>query len=589
MVERLLEEERQIINENWNKIKRDVIEYSKAEMTIKNLTIKAKKELNRINLVISNKNKSNVFISASINAKIMTFKLQKEEKIIDKKELVYEPSSIIYFINHFEMQNPIFKKKEDDKLVDKSVTEENVGEIFDNPDIKEIIDDSFESYIKKDDFLKFTKESNKICDYYDDFSFKEYSNLAEIITQKSSDIITSEGRNNLIEFLRSLNLIKEKMIILAGAQKIGITFSVLKIVKYYSILYLDLNIIYNLNNSDKKKYIFNTFINLFRDYNDYHRFIVENILKLQGYDNFLSLLEEMISKIANKLKNIIIIIDNYDDYLVGEKKLSSDFLDKIYNLIKYSTVKMLFIGRGKFISNLLIDFFYDKSKIKKYILFKYYNTLDLNIENIIHSYYKENQINDIDLYYNKNKENSLKSIIPNLLMIKNISNIIGKDFRNNFPFQFFQLSKKENENLKIVFQFDDLINLNNIKLREYITKLDDVTLFYENSISFIKGFLFKELVILNLMNNKNCFKNLRFPRSNIIEVESIYEIKEDVETLDDLEKGPILVVPQKGGEVFDFGIIIENNGMNYFIGAQIGINKTDDEIYEYNKKNNSYI
>jgi hypothetical protein len=50
----------------------------------------------------------------------------------------------------------------------------------------------------------------------------------------------SEGRNNLIEFLRSLNLIKEKIIILAGTQKIGITFSILKIVKYYSILYLDL-------------------------------------------------------------------------------------------------------------------------------------------------------------------------------------------------------------------------------------------------------------------------------------------------------------------------------------------------------------
>ena len=85
MVERLLEEERQIINENWNEIKKNVLEYSKAEITIKEFTIKAEKELNRINLVIINKNKSNVFISASINAKIMTFKLQKEEKKLTRK------------------------------------------------------------------------------------------------------------------------------------------------------------------------------------------------------------------------------------------------------------------------------------------------------------------------------------------------------------------------------------------------------------------------------------------------------------------------------------------------------------------------
>ena len=145
----------------------------------------------------------------------------------------------------------------------------------------------------------------------------------------------------------------------------------------------------------------------------------------------------MISKISKKLNNVIIIIDNYDDYLVGDKKLSSDYLDKIYSIIQDSSIKLVFIGKGQFISNLLIDFFYDKSNIKKYILFKYFQTLELNIENIIHLYYKEKQMNEIELYYNKNKENTLESVIPNLLIIKNMRNIIGKDFRNNFPFQFF--------------------------------------------------------------------------------------------------------------------------------------------------------
>ena len=176
-------------------------------------------------------------------------------------------------------------------------------------------------------------------------------------------------------------------------------------------------------------------------------------------------------------------------------------------------------------------------------------------------------MNDIDLYYNKNPENNFLSIISNLLIIKNLNCIIEKDFRDNFPFQFFLFSKKEKEDIKIEYQFDDLINLNNIILREYITKLDNVALFYENTTIFIKGLLFKELVISNLINNKNSFTNLKFPKNNIIEVESIYEMKDDVETLDNLENGPILIIQLKGGKVLEQGThkqLLERGG--YYAG-----------------------
>ena len=583
MVDRLSEEERKIINENWDTLKEEVLKSSRAEITKNGLTIKAEKKNNKISLMLIEKNKKNALIKASINSKIMIFKIQEKGKKVDKNELIYESSSIIYFINHFKMQHPIFKKKEKNEILDKSVTEENVNEIFSNPDIKEIIDDSFESYIIKEDFINFIKDQKEISDYYDKFSLNNYSDLAQIITQKSKEMKSGNGRNDLIEFLSTLNLIKDKIIILAGAQKIGITFSVLEIVNYYSILYLDLYTMFSLTKSDKRKYVFNRFINLFRDYNDYYNFIVKNILKLQGYENILSIFENMISNISKELKNIIIIIDNYDDYLVGDKKLSSDYLDKIYSIIEDTNIKIVFIGKGKFISNLLIDSFYDKANIKKYILFKYFQTLDLNIENIIHSYYKDKQMNEIELYYNKNKENNLESVIPNLLIIKNMRNIIGKDFRNNFPFQFFRFNKKENENLQIEYQFDDLINLNNIKLRKYMAELNNITLCYEKTSPSVKGFLFEELVITFLMNNKSGLKNLTFTKKNIIEVESIYQMN-NIKKVENLEKGPILIIQEKNGEVFDFGIIIDYNYRNYFIGGQIGINKTNKEISSYQEK-----
>ena len=85
------------------------------------------------------------------------------------------------------------------------------------------------------------------------------------------------------------------------------------------------------------------------------------------------------------------------------------------------------------------------------------------------------------------------------------------------------------------------------------------------------------------MNNKSSLKNLKFSKNNIIEVESIYKLN-GVKPIDILEEGPILIIQQNNGEVFDFGIIIENNGVNYFIGGQIGLNKTNKEINTYQEK-----
>ena len=136
-------------------------------------------------------------------------------------------------------------------------------------------------------------------------------------------------------------------------------------------------------------------MNLFIYYDEYYNFMTKNILSLQGYQNIFQIIQEIISIFANNREKADIIIDNYDDHLVGNTKLSSIYIDKLYGIIKDKDIKILFIGRGKFISNLLKDYFYNKNNIKSYLLFKYYNTLGLDIDNIIHTYYKVNDTNEI--------------------------------------------------------------------------------------------------------------------------------------------------------------------------------------------------
>ena len=584
MVERLSDEERQTINENWDNIKNQVLKNSFANIETNDLTIKATKDNEMIMLSIKEKGKEIIKIDASINSKIMKFKYYLDKKQTEIEELIYYSSSIIYFIDKYKMQHPIFQKKEKDNIEEESVTLDNIDEIFDNPNINEIIDDNFDASISEEHFKKFKKEEVDISDYYDEFSSQEYSKLAKIIEhQLGKKKIISKERTELIKFITNIDRFNRKIIILAGAQKIGISFSIVQKIKCNSILYIDLNTLYNLKMSDKRKYIFIKFMNLFRLYSTYNEFIKGNILALQGYNNILSIIEDMIPILAKNLGKVIIIIDNYDDYLVGDKKLSNDYLDKLNNIINDTKIKIIFIGRGEYISNLLIDYFYNKANIKNYILFKYYKSLDLDIENIIHNYYKKENINEIDLYYNSMKKTNLEFIILKLITIKRIKNILKDNFRGEFPFQFFRFSLDINEKLSIEYEFDDIMNFNNRKIREYLAKLNNMNNLFKSISPQVKGFIFEELVVSILLNNKSSFKNLNFTKKNIIEVENIYEMN-NVEKINDLDNGPIIIIQKTNGEVFDFGIIFDDNNINCFIGGQIGLNKTIQDLKVYQEK-----
>ena len=598
MVERLSEEERALIRKHWNSIKEKVLNKSDSEITDRNFTIKIKATYKKILLSIKDGQIRWRAVNIYKNARFIKFK----KNLVEKEELIYQPSSILFFLQLNKMKHPIYRKKDQEKTLDISVKEENCNEIFNNPDITEIIDIDLDKIYSKEQFFQF---QNKIIDepndYYDEFSLKEYSQFADIITNNSKKILESKGREDLISFIENLFLIKEKIIILAGSQKIGISFSLLQTVKFYNILYIDLNIISSLKNDDKRKYIMQRCFNLFNDYNKYEKFITEKILPLTDYNDILSIIIEILNlfgtitsnseveeegldiemKMPQKIENFIAIIDNYDDHLVGMTKLTSYYIDKLYYIIFEKNMKCIFIGRGLFISNLLVLYFFNKPQIKNFILFKYYSTLGLNIENIIHSFYKEKKENEIDLYFRKKYVNNIEYSIYNILIMKNIKNIIGENFQEEIPFHFFLFSFDRNNNLKIEYQFQDLIDISNSKLRGYLAELNNLTLFSDRIIPSIQGFLLEELVITLFLNNKTSFKNLRFEKDNIIEIDSIFEMEDNVVKITNLKDGPILIVQKVNGELFDFGIIINSNNINYFVVGQIGINKNLSDLADY--------
>jgi hypothetical protein len=83
---------------------------------------------------------------------------------------------------------------------------------------------------------------------------------------------------------------------------------------------MNLEDLYKLRKTtNKRKYIFHMFCNIFNNYKKYSDFINKNIFEIKGYDDILHVIHEIILKIVSELKDelINIVLDNYDDYYVG--------------------------------------------------------------------------------------------------------------------------------------------------------------------------------------------------------------------------------------------------------------------------------
>lgn len=330
------------------------------------------------------------------------------------------------------------------------------------------------------------------------------------------------------------------------------------------------------------------FFNIFDQYQDYDDFIDNHIFKITGYNNILQVIKSIITCISDNYKmkdneNLLIVLDNYDDHLVGEIKLSQDYIEDLYKIINSKNIKILILGKGLFISNLLIYFFFKKEQIKKYIYVKYITSLNLGLENEIHNFLIEHKNNEIDSYFKEKyniKENdiNLEHLLYNLVIIKNIPYLINENLKQEFPFQFFKLSMKDNK-FNINFQHNDFYDISNEKIKEYSTKINSLVYFSKLDNQVVKGFIFEELLVSIFKNNK-AFKNLEFTKDNIIQVEEIYNMGY-IKAIENLVNGPILITQKKNGEVFDFGFVIKENNVDYFVGGQAGLNKTNEEITKY--------
>ena len=573
------EKERDIIRDNWNTIKNEVEKSGEYEATFDKLKIYATNNITSVHVIL--KKDLNISIHIDKKAKIINFKYEKDNNTLERKELIYKPKYINFFTNLFKMEHPVYSRNKDVDTLNISVDDGNSNEIFKDPNITEIFDDRFDAYINKEKFKEFyNKERKNVSDYYDEtFSNNKYSKIIS-----NDKFLSSKKRNDLNDELFNFSSNGNKITFLIGAQKIGMTLTFREYLRDFPTLYINFEDLYNLKKtSDKRKYIYYMFINLFKNFEAYNDFINKYIFEIKGYNNILKVIKKIILKIQNNLKNehIYIVLDNYDDNLVETTFISKEYIEDIFKIICDSNIKLIFLGRGLYISNLLIKYFLNRTEIEHYISVKYFDSLGLDIENIIHNHNKSNKINEIEEYYNE-RFNNKENIVYNMLLIKNINIIINELNDTNIPFQFFKFQKENNE-LKINFQFEDLFDSNNKKLKEYIAKLSNFNLFTTINNKVLKGILFEELLVSLFMNNKT-LKNLKFPEENIIEIENIYKYVTnaiDVKIQNKLKEETILITQKEDGEVFDFGIVMKEENIDYFIGGQIGINKTSEEINNY--------
>ena len=67
-------------------------------------------------------------------------------------------------------------------------------------------------------------------------------------------------------------------------------------------------------------------------------------------------------------KAIEIILDNYDDSLVGNTKLSKKYIEELYQIIQECNIHIIFLGRGRYISDLLKKYLYRPYEIENFTL-----------------------------------------------------------------------------------------------------------------------------------------------------------------------------------------------------------------------------
>lgn len=345
-------------------------------------------------------------------------------------------------------------------------------------------------------------------------------------------------------------------------------------------LYLDLEYIYNLKyRKDLKKYLAFWLIRAFfdEDYNDYKTFY-NNIIESIDFGNIEYLIKNLLEFIRNKFKaeKLFIVINNANNLKAHN---TIDAIRKItegegyhYNLLIFchfenemNFTKFFEIYKNQDIKLILIpDLIFDKeiSDAKKEIndLFKEYNVIKFtDLIKIFHfnsflSYESEKierDFSEIDLirkyvkFLKLNIENSYDENQPIIKGIKFKNDIIAESFLYQYNNYFLNLLESDE------------------KLQEVLNLSD--------------GNFFEKLIILDIITDK-IIKNSNYNFIKL-EVNSLFGLMLNNVNLEEY-KGKNIIFTQKSktAEIFDFGILINQNGELFMKLYQISTKKSKDDL-----------
>lgn len=570
-----------IIEENWEYIKKEINKLNKDDQ-IDSINLKfgqndyevilyKEEEEEIINKIVISAYKQETCHIIYKESRMITFTHFSGDKSEKNQNLICNPKDIGFYLKKYNIQFPKYKLNEESKSIG-SKDDEN---IFKKEEITEIYDAKNEFVYDDLVFEEYLSRTyKKVSDYY--LNYKDDNKCKNI---NEGRYISNDRRKILENKIKNFRQNNNYFLFLTGLRKIGKSLTILKALKYTQHIYFDIEYIKNLDKKEKYNYIIKQFFTLYNSYEKYVQFISFTFEELIGLDNIIEFIYRFIDYISILInENIIIVIDNYDDFFVKEQ-IDSEYIEKLHSILLLNRkIKVIICGCGKFFNEMIYNYF--KCKILKYDFFYIDNM------NIINDKDLNEGSNEYLQYLLKRYNNDLNEVIFYIILFKKIINPINgfEDLTiiKDFPSQFHEFKREKDNKTIIKFYNEEYFSIleNEIK-NNYLNNLVFCELKYFNNNSF-KGFVEEELII-NLIEVGKLFNN-KIPKENIIIVDELINIKE--EKLDKLidQSQPILIKQKNPhGESFDFILIINKTALY----IQIGINKEKNDIKKVLEKNSN--
>ena len=549
------------------------------------------------NLLDKNENKEKLIL--------MEIEFINKIKINEDEEWICNPNYAIYLIyNEKNLKNPHPYHEKDD---DSSYSLRGVN------DIEHFIFITNNKYNREKKILEIKAELD-ISNIYNDIkikdtSYKDYiNNYLKVIDHKEIDI--KRHRNNKIalyfekldEDTNIKNIIFQDQNILNSFYKI-IFLNNLYYEERLRFFYLDLKILNGIKNTNEKRKYLSYYIarvyNCNNEFeNDFENFVNENLKQVRD-KNFIN---DLIDKILDKNNNMIekynedtpfyIIIDNIDsnaNYKLMERLMHYNELKNtyIYGIINIDTT----FGQEQFMK------FYNKKNTERGFYVHYLNSNNSELVN-------KNDYNLTKFFNDIGKNiNILKDFLQLIYFKKYFNEYTNND--NNFLMKYIKYIK-----LIITEDSTNRLSINDIEFKneeikkKFIQNYKDILLFYlnqngdeiiEDLFSELNSILFEKQIILDILLDKiKSDKERNFKELN---VHTIYCMNFNLEKIDISqykEKDIIIIQDSQTGEVYDFGIIVNNNVKLY----QVSTNKSKEDLkrleknkieFDCNYMNNKYL